>query len=99
MKHLISLSLKYIRRQKLRTALTFMCVTLSAFILCSFGAYLGSIVQTMKNSETRQFGSYEADITGWIDQMKSEDQDKALKTIANHAAVSDYCAFYQEKFD
>lgn len=99
MKHLISLSLKYIRRQKLRTALTFMCVTLSVFILCSFGAYLGSIVQTMKNSETRQFGSYEADITGWIDQMKSEDQDKALKTIANHAAVSDYCAFYQEKFD
>ena len=99
MKHLISLSLKYIRRQKLRTALTFMCVTLSVFILCSFGAYLGSIVQTMKNSETRQFGSYEADITSWIDQMKSEDQDKALKTIANHAAVSDYCAFYQEKFD
>ncbi len=99
MKHLISLSLKYIRRQKLRTALTFMCVTLSVFILCSFGAYLGSIVQTMKNSETRQFGAYEADITEWIDQMESGDQDKALKTIADHAAVSDYCAFYQEYFD
>lgn len=99
MKHLISLSLKYIRRQKLRTALTFMCITLSVFILSSFGAYLGSIVQTMKNSQTRKFGSYEADITSWIDQMESEDQDKALKTIANYAAVSDYCAFYQEKFD
>lgn len=97
MKHLISLSLKYIRRQKLRSALTFMCVTLSAFILCSFGAYMGSIVKTMENQEVRQFGSYEADISEWIDQ--SEDKDKALKTIANHAAVSDYCAFYQENFN
>lgn len=97
MKHLISLSLKYIRRQKLRTALTFMCVTLSAFILCSFGAYMGSIVKTMENQEVRQFGSYEADISEWIDQ--SEDKDKTLKTVANHAAVSDYCAFYQERFN
>ncbi len=97
MKHLISLSLKYIRRQKLRSALTFMCVTLSAFILCSFGAYMGSIVKTMENSEVRQFGSYEADISEWIDQ--SEDKDKALKTIANHAAVSDYCAYYEEYFN
>ena len=32
MKQLISLSLKYIRRQKLRTWLTFLCVTLAVFI-------------------------------------------------------------------
>ena len=32
MKQLVSLALKYIRRQKLRTVLTFLCVTLAVFI-------------------------------------------------------------------
>lgn len=88
MKHIISLSLKYIRRQKLRTALTFLCVTLSVFILCSVTAYIGSIWQTVTNQVIREEGSYEADISPWLKNI--DDKEKALDIIKNHVVVSDY---------
>ncbi|MDE7099373.1 MAG: ABC transporter permease, partial [Ruminococcus sp.] len=88
MKHIISLSLKYIRRQKLRTALTFLCVTLSVFILCSVTAYIGSIWQTVTNQVIREEGSYEASISPWLNKI--DDKEKALDIIKNHAVVSDY---------
>ncbi|MDE7363430.1 MAG: FtsX-like permease family protein, partial [Ruminococcus sp.] len=88
MKHIISLSLKYIRRQKLRTALTFLCVTLSVFILCSVTAYIGSIWQTVTNQVIREEGSYEASISPWLKNI--DDKEKALDIIKNHAVVSDY---------
>lgn len=58
MKHIIFLSLKYIHRQKLRTVLTFLCVTLSVFILCSFGEYIGILLNECKRVDD----SYEASI-------------------------------------
>lgn len=88
MKHIISLSLKYIRRQKSRTFLTFLCIVLSVFILCSFGAYMGSILQTLRNSSIRQVGSYEADISTWLNH--ADDTDTAIDIVQNHVAVSDY---------
>ncbi|MDE7105155.1 MAG: ABC transporter permease, partial [Ruminococcus sp.] len=88
MKHIISLSLKYIRRQKLRSALTFLCVTLSVFILCSFGAYMGSALQTVLNQCKREGGSYEVCINNWLNNV--DDTEEALDIIKNHIVVSDY---------
>lgn len=88
MKHIISLSLKYIRRQKLRTLLTFLCVTLSVFILCSFGAYIGSTLQTVLNQCGREGGYYEACINNWLKNI--DDTEEALDIIKNHIVVSDY---------
>lgn len=88
MKHIISLSLKYIRRQKLRTVLTFLCVTLSVFILCSFGAYIGSTLRTVLNQCSREGGSYEVCINNWLDDV--EDTEEALDIIKNHVVISDY---------
>lgn len=88
MKHLISLALKYVSRQKQRTLLTFLCVTLSVFILCSFGAYSGSVLQTLKNNQERTGGAWEADISDWVE--RSDDPEKALETAKNHAAVDKY---------
>lgn len=88
MKHLISLALKYVSRQKQRTLLTFLCVTLSVFILCSFGAYSGSVLQTLKNNEARTGGAWEADISDWVE--RSDDPEKAMEIAKNHAAVDKY---------
>ena len=94
MKHLISLSLKYIRRQKVRTFLTFMCIMLSAFILatvCSFGS---SLYTTLYNYTEHDDGLWEVDVTNWVRQ--AEDYSKALDIVKNHAVVDDYLQSHSE---
>ncbi len=94
MKHIISLSMKYIRRQKTRTLLTFLCITLSVFILCTFGAYIGSTLQTAKNKCIRQYGSYEAELDNWLEQIDSDKLTTAIDIIQNHIDISDYDVTY-----
>jgi len=94
MKHLISLSIKYIRRQKVRTFLTFMCIMLSAFILatvCSFGS---SLYTTLYNYTEHDDGLWEVDVTNWVRQ--AEDYSKALDIVKNHAVVDDYLQSHSE---
>ncbi len=94
MKHIISLSMKYIRRQKMRTVLTFLCITLSVFILCTFGAYIGSTLQTLQNQCKRENGSAEADLRPWFQRLKEYDEiESAIDVIQNHILVSDYNAY------
>lgn len=89
MKHLISLSLKYIRRQKLRSLLTFLCITLSVFILNTASAYFSSIYQSAINTHIATNGGKEIDLTHMlIDSPK----DNALDIIQNHVTVKE--SFY-----
>lgn len=92
MKHLISLSLKYIRRQKLKSLLTFLCITLSVFILCTMSTYYSSITTTIKNMLIAQNGGWEADLSDLITTLENEkiiSSDEAIDIITNHAVVSD----------
>ncbi len=95
MKHLIALSMKYIRRQKLRTFLTFMCITLSAFILTTICAYGSSLYTTLYNSAIIDDGKWEVDISSWLD--KSKDREKAKDIIEHHAVVDD-CFCVENRF-
>lgn len=88
MKHLIALSMKYIRRQKMRTFLTFMCITLSAFILTTICTYGSSLYTTLFNYTAHDDGLWELDISSWVD--KSADRSKAIDIITQHAVVDDY---------
>ncbi|EWM54988.1 ABC transporter permease [Ruminococcus flavefaciens] len=88
MKHLISLSLKYIRRQKLRTFLTFTCIMLSAFILATVCTYGSSIYSTVYNYLVYERGTWEVEITSWIE--RSKDPEKAIDKAENHPSVDDY---------
>ena len=88
MKHLIALSMKYIRRQKLRTFLTFMCITLSAFILATVCAYGSSIFTTLLNNEIRDNGKWELEISNWTD--KTDNPGKSVKFVKQHPVVEDY---------
>lgn len=88
MKHLISLSLKYIRRQKLRTVLTFMCIMLSAFILASVCTYGSCSFETLKRSTIEDEGTWEIDVTGWLNE--TPDRSKAVKIAENHPVTDDY---------
>lgn len=86
MKHLISLSLKYIRRQKLRSMLTFLCIMLAVFILNSASAYCGSIYKTILHSVMDQSGSWEVDLSKVLHDAPKEN---AYDIIRHHAAVED----------
>lgn len=92
MRHLISLSLKYIRRQKLRSLLTFLCITLSVFILSTMSFYFSSFMTSIKNMEIISDGSWEADFSELA--MEKGDLYSSADIITNHAVVSDsYCNF------
>ena len=94
MKHIISLSLKYIRRQKLRTFLTFMCILLSAFILASVCTYGSSLYSTTYKMTLYESGSWELDVSPWIANAKNHDE--AADIVMHHAVVSDYLFIRRE---
>lgn len=87
MKHLIRLSLKYIRRQKLRTFLTFTCIVLATFLMASFGAYLGSAQQSTIRFLCEEEGSGEVDVSRIL---KDCPKKNALEILQNHAVVEEY---------
>ncbi|MBP5579495.1 MAG: ABC transporter permease [Ruminococcus sp.] len=91
MKHIISLSLKYIRRQKLRTFLTFMCVMLSAFILATVCTYGSSGYTTLYNETLKEDGTWELEINSWI--QRAADPEKALDIAIHHAVTADYFTY------
>lgn len=91
MKHIISLSLKYIRRQKLRTFLTFMCIMLSAFILATVCTYGSSSYTTMYNEALKEDGTWELEIDSWI--QRAADPEKALDIAIHHAVTADYFTY------
>ncbi len=87
MKQIISLAFKYIRRQKLRSLLTFLCITLSVFILCSTFMYMGSTIATFRNFEMSESGSWEVDFGSILDKATKENPADIVK---NHSLVEDY---------
>lgn len=93
MKHLISLSLKYVKRQKLRSFLTFCCIAISVFILSSVCAYSSSLFTTLKNQEIEEGGAWEVDLSTALERAKggrNKDPRKIFGIIKDHACVSDY---------
>lgn len=88
MKHLISLSLKYVRRQRLRTFLTFTCIMLAVFLMASFGAYLGSVQQTIIRYISDESGSAEVNVSNLL---KDSPKENARDILKNHAVVNNYC--------
>ena len=88
MKQLFLLVLKYIRRQRFRTVLTFLCILLSVFVfnlLCDAfvvvrGVGIGEILEWN--------GAWEVDLDPLIKKM--DDPASALDIIRNHPAVEKY---------
>ncbi len=87
MKHLIRLSFKYIRRQKLRTFLTFSCIMLATFLMASFGAFFGSLQKSAIQYFCDTEGSGEVIVT---DLLAKSPKENALEILQNHAVVDDY---------
>lgn len=88
MKHLISLSFKYIRRQKLRSVLTFLCIMLAVFIFNTYTAYLGSTIATLINFEKYYNSSHHVNLSGLM--FYCDDKEETAQIIANHAAVEEH---------
>ena len=83
MKQLIRLSVKYIRRQKLRTFLTFLSIMLAAFMLTSFITFVESIRQGLICINNRA----EVDVSEILEKSPKDNADEILK---NHAVVDKY---------
>lgn len=80
MTYLIKLSLKYLRRQKLRTFLTFMCIVLAAFGICLFAAYGSAYYNSAINVVSRTNGSYEVAFDELVNETNAD-------IFLNHAVV------------
>lgn len=90
---MISLSLKYIRRQKLRSTLTFLCITLSVFILNAFGVALSSLLATLRADEIQKNGSWEVNVQPIMTALAMRDgktEQEVGETISDLVVVSDY---------
>lgn len=87
MKHLVTLAFRYLRRQKLRTLLTFMCISLSVFLICSVAAYLSSGINSLKKNESGYYGTWQVDMSGIVNS--SDSPQDTIRTIREHISVSD----------
>lgn len=71
MKQLFSLALKYIRRQKLRSTLMFLCITLSVFILDLFMVCIGSTLRSVRNEAIQSNGEWEVKLSGAFEECNN----------------------------
>ena len=82
MKFLISLSLKYLGRQKFRTALTFISIVLAVFIMCFSLDALSTVLVTMKDFEINESGTWEVDLSEFYNETGT--LKKAVKKYEDH---------------
>lgn len=92
MKHIISLALKYLRRQKLRTALTFLCIMLSCFVLCFCGFFCSSLFVSLKNTSAEDNGNWHIDFSGALREVS--DIKAAADLLENHK-YTEYSAIWE----
>ncbi|MBE6851411.1 MAG: FtsX-like permease family protein [Ruminococcus sp.] len=96
MKHLIALSFKYIRRQKLRSVLTFLCIMLAVFIFNTYTAYLGSTIATLINYEKHYGeGAYHVRLDNALPYC--EDTGEIGRLLQNHVVVDDHFFYCPEE--
>lgn len=88
MKHLVSLALKYIRRQKYRTLLTFLCITLSVFVLCLFADALILLRSMVLYSVLHDEGSWEVNVSDWLEKPHST--ARLIDNLQNHVTVENF---------
>lgn len=81
MTYLIKLSFKYLKRQKLRTFLTFMCIVLAAFGISLFAVYASTYYNSMMNITKKTNGSYEVGFRNLVND------DEKIDIFLNHSLV------------
>ena len=91
MKHLISLALKYLRRQKLRTTLTYLCIVLAVFVfnLLAGGA---AVVRNIAVKEAERNGKWEVCAGRLIAACTQNGmtEQEAIDRIRRHVTVAQY---------
>lgn len=88
MKHLIALARKYMQRQKFRTVLSFICITLSVFVFQMFCMAAILIRGVVMGDLTSWWGYWHMSLSDWIEEMP--EPEKVFDVLPNHVAVDDY---------
>ena len=105
MKHLFRLALKYVTRQKLRTALMFLSVALSVFVLNTFLVYTSSTIRSVRNAVVEENGEWEANISGVLDACANGESEtvksaaEAAEIISDHVAVDKYYLYVFDSYE
>ena len=92
MKHLFRLALKYVTRQKLRTALMFLSVTLAVFVLNTFLVYTSSGIRTLRNTAIEEYGEWEADMSGVLEACEDGESASVHSAVEAANIISDHVA-------
>lgn len=104
MKHLFRLALKYVTRQKLRTLMMFLSVTLSVFVLNTFLVYTSSTIRSIRNAVIEENGEWEADLSGVLNACadgRSEtvkSSAEAAEIISHHVAVDKHDVYVFDQY-
>ena len=105
MKHLFRLALKYVTRQKLCTALMFLSVALSVFVLNTFLVYTSSTIRSIRNAVVEENGEWEANISGVLDACANGESEtvksaaEAAEIISDHVAVDKYYLYVFDSYE
>lgn len=105
MKQLFRLALKYVTRQKLRTALMFLSVALSVFVLNTFLVYTSSTIRSIRNAVVEENGEWEANISGVLDACANGESEtvksaaEAAEIISDHVAVDKYYLYVFDSYE
>ena len=89
MKQLFSLALKYIRRQKLRSSLMFVCILISVFILNLFLVYVTSTIHSVRNEVIYDEGQWEVQLSNAMADCNNGKSSKFNNSDAAAIAASE----------
>ncbi len=89
MKQLFSLALKYIRRQKLRSSLMFICILISVFILNLFLVYVTSTIHSVRNEVIYDEGLWEVQLSNAMADCNNGKSSKFNNSDAAAIAASE----------
>ncbi len=95
MKTLISLSLKYLKRQKLRTLLTFISIVIGVFTIFTGFLFTTSMGKTFYETEVEQNGEFEINIDSYL--RHDENVEEKIKKVGSHYLTENYYSvmFYE----
>jgi ABC-type polysaccharide/polyol phosphate transport system ATPase subunit len=91
MKYIAKVALRYIRRQKTRTLMTFLSITTAAFIISMVCLFFSTAIESGKNYIISTEGAWEVDVSYLFEDY--ENTSELVKMMREHADAGNSVLF------
>lgn len=93
MKYLLKMSWRFLRKQKLRTFLTAVCLTLAVFVVGICGVFGSSALYSVRNLYRVEYGSYHFQVSASAPDDK-QITPEGFDVLRHHDAIEQYGEIY-----